>query len=94
MTYLIPLGLIVVLFVAMPWLAVVFSRYCDAVNRFLARRKPLAVVPDGEVCGAYQPPATSADSGLCARCGMSDYKHPEAADAWPAWLDHPADRPR
>lgn len=39
MTYLIPLGLIVVLFVAMPWLAVAFSHYCDAVNRFLGRRK-------------------------------------------------------
>jgi hypothetical protein len=30
---------------------------------------------EGAVCSAYQPPATSADSGLCARCGMFDYKH-------------------
>lgn len=28
-------------------------------------------------CPAYQPPATPADSGLCARCGMYDYKHEE-----------------
>jgi hypothetical protein len=39
-TYLIPLGLLAALFLAMPWLAVAFSRYCDAVNRFLGRRKP------------------------------------------------------
>jgi hypothetical protein len=26
-------------------------------------------------CDAYQPPVSPADSGLCARCGMSDYKH-------------------
>jgi hypothetical protein len=29
----------------------------------------------GAVCSGYQPPATSEDSGLCARCGMFDYKH-------------------
>ena len=39
MTYLIPLALIATLFLALPWLAVAFSKYCDAVNRFLARRK-------------------------------------------------------
>ena len=39
MTYLIPLGLLAAFFLAMPWRAVAFSKYCDAVNRFLARRK-------------------------------------------------------
>ena len=37
-------------------------------------------------CGAYQPPADPADSGLCARCGMYDYRHAtqatEATDGW------------
>lgn len=32
-------------------------------------------------CAAYQLPATPADSGLCARCGMSDYKHKGPTDA-------------
>jgi hypothetical protein len=32
---------------------------------------------DGVVCEAYQLPTTSEHSGLCARCGMSDYKHQE-----------------
>lgn len=36
--------------------------------------------PDG-ACEAYQPPATAVDSGLCARCGMYDYKHKEQPDA-------------
>lgn len=36
--------------------------------------------PDEEpACDAYQPPTTSEDSGLCARCGMSDYKHTRRA---------------
>lgn len=35
----------------------------------------------GAVCSAYQPPATADDSGLCACCGMFDYKHSEASDA-------------
>jgi uncharacterized protein YbjT (DUF2867 family) len=43
--------------------------------------KPGAVVElpdeDGAVCEAYQPPTTSEQSGLCARCGMYDYKHQE-----------------
>jgi len=29
-------------------------------------------------CDAYQPATSAADSGLCARCGMFDYKHPAA----------------
>lgn len=36
---------------------------------------------EGAVCSAYQPPASPEDSGLCARCGMFDYKHQAAADA-------------
>jgi hypothetical protein len=32
-------------------------------------------------CDAYQPPTTPADSGLCARCGMYDYKHQEVSGA-------------
>jgi hypothetical protein len=31
-------------------------------------------------CDAYQPPVSPADTGLCASCGMSDYKHPTAPD--------------
>lgn len=30
-------------------------------------------------CPAYQPSTEPADSGLCARCGMFDYKHREPA---------------
>ena len=26
-------------------------------------------------CDAYKPPTEPADSGLCARCGMFDYRH-------------------
>lgn len=33
------------------------------------------------VCAAYRPPATAAQSGLCARCGMYDYKHSEEPGA-------------
>lgn len=32
-------------------------------------------------CSAYQPPAAPVDSGLCARCGMYDYKHEEQPGA-------------
>lgn len=43
--------------------------------------KPGAVVEllneDGAVCEAYRLPTTSESSGLCACCGMSDYKHQE-----------------
>lgn len=34
-------------------------------------------VIDGQVCPAYRVPKTAEDSGLCARCGMYDYKHQE-----------------
>jgi hypothetical protein len=30
---------------------------------------------DGAACGAYQPPTKPEDTGLCARCGMADWKH-------------------
>lgn len=36
--YLIQLGIIAAMFLAAPWLAIAFRRYCDAVNRWLARR--------------------------------------------------------
>lgn len=36
-----------------------------------------AAANDGTVCEAYRLPATAEDSGLCAGCGMSDYKHEE-----------------
>lgn len=39
MRYLIMLGFTVFLFLAMPWLAIAFNRYCDAINRLIARRK-------------------------------------------------------
>lgn len=34
--------------------------------------------PDEAVCEVYRLPTTSESSGLCARCGMFDYKHHEA----------------
>lgn len=40
--------------------------------------QPAAPLPEAAVCNAYQPPATATDSGLCARCGMCDYKHTSA----------------
>lgn len=56
-----------------------------AVTAFRARRATertvARMVDEGTVCSAYQPPATSAESGLCARCGMYDYKHAEAPGA-------------
>lgn len=48
-------------------------RLLDGITRALDGQRQ-----DGAVCDAYKPPATSADSGLCARCGMYDYKHSEA----------------
>ena len=33
------------------------------------------------VCTDYLPPATASDSGLCARCGMFDYRHSGPSDA-------------
>ncbi len=38
MHYLILLGIAAVLFLAMPWLAIAFNRYCDAINRLMVRR--------------------------------------------------------
>ena len=35
------------------------------------------LIKDGTVCEAYQSPVIAENSGLCARCGMSDYKHHE-----------------
>lgn len=37
MRYLALLCVVVVLFLALPWLAVAFRRYCDAVNRITRR---------------------------------------------------------
>jgi hypothetical protein len=39
MPYLITLASLAALFLAMPWLAIAFNRYCDAVNRLMAKRK-------------------------------------------------------
>lgn len=44
------------------------------------RYLPMAA-KDGDVCAAYRLPTTTEDSGLCARCGMSDYKHREPRHA-------------
>ncbi|MFJ1667370.1 hypothetical protein ACIOK4_13475 [Streptomyces bottropensis] len=49
-------------------------RLLDGITRALEGQRQ-----DGTVCDVYKPPSTSADSGLCARCGMSDYRHPEAS---------------
>jgi hypothetical protein len=35
------------------------------------------------VCNAYRPPTTPEDSGLCARCGMYDYRHPAETEVRP-----------
>jgi triphosphoribosyl-dephospho-CoA synthetase len=75
---LIPLAAAAGLFLAMPWLAIAFNRYCDAINRMIAKRK---TTTDGTVCRAYQPPTTAEMTGLCARCGMYDYKHKEQTRA-------------
>jgi len=53
-----------------------------AVAAYRTRRateRALASLRSGTACGAYRPPATANNSGLCARCGMYDYKHPEAS---------------
>lgn len=48
------------------------------VRNFQAWRvKPVRTLVDALACSAYQPPATPADSGMCADCGMYDYKHRE-----------------
>jgi len=39
MYYLVLLGILAALFLALPWLAVAFNRYCDAVNRLISRRR-------------------------------------------------------
>lgn len=74
MQFLPTLGILIGLFFALPWLAIAFNHYCDAINR-LARKR--ATAKDGAVCRAYQPPTTAEMTGLCARCGMYDYKHQE-----------------
>ena len=51
------------------------------VRNFRAWRAQPVEVPDGAVCPAYRPPTDPADSGLCAGCGMYDYKHRESSDA-------------
>jgi hypothetical protein len=38
MHWLIPFGILAAFFLALPWLAIAFSRYCDAVNRIARRR--------------------------------------------------------
>ncbi|CAM5620672.1 hypothetical protein [Streptomyces aurantiogriseus] len=56
-------------------------RMSDAeVDAFKARWQATHGKP-GAACSAYQPPTTPADSGLCARCGMYDYKHQEGSGA-------------
>lgn len=47
---------------------------------FKARWAGTGVGADG-TCTTYRPPADPADSGLCAGCGMYDYKHQETPDA-------------
>jgi hypothetical protein len=36
-----------------------------------------ATTPEPTPCDAYQPPTTPENSGLCATCGMADWKHTE-----------------
>ncbi|MET9012297.1 hypothetical protein ABZX74_15465 [Streptomyces olivaceoviridis] len=53
------------------------KRYADILVTALDQPAPAAATraTDGTVCGAYQPPATAEMTGLCARCGMYDYRH-------------------
>ncbi|MCI3277483.1 hypothetical protein [Streptomyces cylindrosporus] len=47
-------------------------------------------------CEAYRTPATAAETGLCARCGMYDYKHHVASSSDEGGVDRaePAQRQR
>ena len=72
------LAILAAVFLAMPWLTIAFTRYCDTVNRLMRKRAARA---DGSVCRAYKPPTTAETTGLCARCGMWDYKHQERTHA-------------
>ena len=46
------------------------AEYAEFKTRWQATR-------DGQACPAYRVPKSAEDSGLCVRCGMSDYKHQE-----------------
>lgn len=46
-----------------------------------AQQQTTPTAAQARACDAYQPPTTAADTGLCARCGMYDYKHQEQPDA-------------
>ncbi|MFE1192895.1 hypothetical protein ACFW6E_08850 [Streptomyces olivaceoviridis] len=62
----------------------VTMRVLEAIDaRLVTQLAPAAATraTDGTVCGAYQPPATADMTGLCARCGMYDYKHKEPTGA-------------
>ncbi|MFE4420459.1 hypothetical protein [Streptomyces sp. NPDC056817] len=37
--------------------------------------EPDSAATEPAACDSYQPPTTPAETGLCARCGMYDYKH-------------------
>jgi len=57
---LVTLGILAVLFLALPWLAIAFKRYCDVVNRFASRRTRSAqgipyTPPAREHCGHPSP---------------------------------------
>lgn len=39
MRYLVLLGILAAVFLALPWLAVAFNRYCEAVNRLISRHR-------------------------------------------------------
>jgi hypothetical protein len=62
------------------WVAM---RVLEAIDARLVHGsgEPAPQATDGTVCRAYQPPTKPEDSGLCARCGMSDWKHAAAAEA-------------
>lgn len=78
MTALPTLGIIAALFLALPWLAIAFNRYCDTVNRLTRKRR---TVPETTPCNAAPPPTTPGVRWLCTRCGMLDSDHQEKADA-------------
>jgi hypothetical protein len=48
-------------------------RLLDDLTHALDGAEP--ATPDPDPCDTYQPPTTPEDSGYCAHCGMSDYKH-------------------
>lgn len=73
--------------------------YRRALNEFDAAlndeqpAEPEPIAPEPIPCDTYQPSSSPEESGLCASCGMADWKHtatPDGAALWAAIRDHAA----